>query len=156
MLRTATPPKESRAVVAGREAHVNVVVLANRILGEMEAICQTEDISHQQYIALWNLCLAEDTGPGLSVGSVADGLLTRAADVTRLIDRLEAAGLVERMRNPDDRRGVLVRATADAHRVFGSVTPALQTYHSRQWSALTREELDEFRRLLTKVLWGLP
>ncbi|MGD0882966.1 MAG: MarR family transcriptional regulator [Acidimicrobiales bacterium] len=156
MVRTATPANETRAVVVGREAHVNVVVLANRILGEMEAICRAEGISHQQYMALWNLCLADDPPSGMPVGSVADGLLTRAADVTRLIDRLEAAGLVERMRNPDDRRGVLVRATTEAHRVFGSVTSAMQTYHGRQWSALTRNELDEFRRLLTKVLWGLP
>ena len=62
-------------------------------------------------MALWVLCLADDPDAGLPIGAVADGLLNRASDTTRLIDRLERAGLAERFPNPADRRGVLVRAT---------------------------------------------
>ena len=76
----------------------------------MEEICREAGLTHPQYVALWTLCLTDDPDAGLPIGAVADGLLNRASDTTRLIDRLERAGLVERLPNPDDRRGVLVRA----------------------------------------------
>ena len=41
----------------------------------------------------------------IPVGAVADGLVARAADTTRLIDRGEHTGPVERRRNRHDRRG---------------------------------------------------
>ena len=86
------------------------------------------------------------------MGAVADGLLNRAADATRLIDRLERAGLAERLRNPNDRRRVLVRATAEGRRVFAAVTPKLQEYHRRQWSNRPRAEVDTLNQLLLKAL----
>ena len=129
--------REPRAVRVGRDVHVNVLLLANRSLDALEEICQADGITHQQYVALWTLCLADDPDAGLPVGAVADGLLNRASDTTRLIDRLEKAGLAERLPNPNDRRSVLVRATAAGRRVFAAVTPKLQEFHRRQWSALS-------------------
>jgi DNA-binding MarR family transcriptional regulator len=88
------------------------------------------------------------------VGAVADGLLNRASDTTRLIDRLEKAGLAERLPNPTDRRSVLVRATAAGRRVFATITPRLQEFHRRQWSRLSASEVDVLHDLLAKALWG--
>jgi hypothetical protein len=97
--------REPKAVRVGREIHVNVLLLANRSLEQFEAICRTEDLTHSQYVALWTLCLADDADTGIPVSAVSDGLLNRASDTTRLLDRLEKAGLVERLPNPADRRG---------------------------------------------------
>ena len=146
--------QEPRPVRAGRAAHINVLLLAHRSLEAAEEICQGEGITHSQYVALWALCLDDDAGTGVPVGAVADGLLNRASDATRLIDRLERAGLAERLRNPKDRRSVLVRATAKGRRVFAAVTPKLQKYHRHQWSNLTRAEVETFNHLLLKALWG--
>ena len=52
-------------------------------------------ISHALYAALWVLCLA-DAPDGLPMGALADGLLTRAADTTRLVDRLVKRRLATR------------------------------------------------------------
>lgn len=146
--------REPRAVRVGRDVHVNVLLLANRSLDALEEICQAHGITHQQYVALWTLCLADEPDAGLAVGAVADGLLNRASDTTRLIDRLEKAGLAERLPNPNDRRSVLVRATPDGQRVFAAVTPDLQEFHRGQWSALSTAEVDTLRDLLAKALWG--
>ena len=105
---------------------MNVLLLANRSLEQFEAICRTEDLTHSQYVALWTLCLADDADVGIPVSAVSDGLLNRASDTTRLLDRLEKAGLVERLPNPADRRGVLVRATPAGRKRFEAVTPKLQ------------------------------
>jgi DNA-binding MarR family transcriptional regulator len=145
---------EPRTVAVGREVHVNVLLLADRNLRELEEICAAEGVTHQQYVALWTLCLADDPDAGVPMGTVADGLLNRASDTTRLVDRLERAGFAERMPHPGDRRSVLVRATAEGQRVFAAVTPKLQEFHRRQWSNLTSDELTTLKRLAAKALWG--
>jgi DNA-binding MarR family transcriptional regulator len=146
--------REPKAVRVGRDIHVNLLLLANRSLERFEAICRTEDLTHSQYVALWTLCLADDADVGIPVSAVSDGLLNRASDTTRLLDRLEKAGLVERLRNPADRRGVLVRATPAGRQRFEAVTPKLQALHATQWKHLTATEIRDLRALLAKALWG--
>ena len=146
--------REPRAVQVARDVHINVLLLANRSLEQLEEICRTEGVTHSQYVALWTLCLADDPDAGIPLGSVADGLLNRASDTTRLIDRLERAGLAERLPNPTDRRGVLVRATEDGRRRFAALTPQIQEFHATQWSKLTAREVEELRKLVGKALWG--
>lgn len=147
-------PGEDREVALGRSVHVNVLLLADRNLDALEAICLEEGITRQQYVALWAMCLAEDPRSGVPFGAIADGLLNRASDVSRLVDRLERAGCAERVANPADRRSVLVRATPEGRRVFAVVTPRLQEFHRHQWSHLTAAEVRTLDRLLAKALWG--
>jgi DNA-binding MarR family transcriptional regulator len=153
---SATTPlsRETARVRLARAVHINVILLGNRSLDQLEEICRSEDLTHSQYVALWTLCLANDRDAAIPLGAVSDGLLNRASDTTRLVDRLEEAGLAERLPNPTDRRGVLVRATAEGHRRFRVVTPKIQEFHSSQWANLTRVEARELNRLLGKALWG--
>ena len=146
--------REPRSVTRGRNVHLNVLLLANRNLDLLESICRTVDLTHAQYVALFVLCLADDPDAGMPIGAVADGLLNRASDTTRLVDRLERAGLAERFPNPADRRGVLVRATRKGRTVFEQVTPEINGLHERQWSNLSVDEVRQLDRLLLKSLWG--
>ena len=145
---------ESSDVAVGRDAHLNVLLLADRNLAILDTICRRHGVTHQQYVALWTLCLAEDADAGIPIGSIADGLLNRASDTTRLVDRLERAGLAERIPNPEDRRSVLVRATEAGRTAFAGVTPELQAFHRQQWSALSASELDILNHLLAKAMWA--
>ena len=146
--------REPRAVTVARGVHLNVLLLADRSLAALAEICGRQGITHQQYVALWTLCLAADPAAGVPMGGVADGLLNRASDTTRLVDRLVRAGLAERLANPADRRSVLVRATPAGQRVFAAVTPQLQEFHRTQWSNLASDEIDTLNHLLAKALWG--
>jgi DNA-binding MarR family transcriptional regulator len=153
-MTTARKLREPRPVTIGRNVHLNVMLLANRGYDQVDEICRAAGLTHAQYVALWVLCLADDPGAGLPIGAVADGLLNRASDTTRLVDRLERVGLAERFPNPNDRRGVLVRATAKGKQAFAAITPDLQEFHRRQFSNLTAAETSELDRLLLKALWG--
>ena len=144
---------ETRAVRLARDVHVDLLLLANRSLEQLEEICRAEGLTHSQYVALWVLCLADDPDTGVPVSAVADGLLNRASDTTRLVDRLERSGLAERLPNPADRRGVLVRVTPEGRDRFAAVTPRIQAFHAGQWEHLTGAEVTELRRLLGKALW---
>lgn len=146
--------REPKDVRLARSAHVNVLVAANRFSDEMERRCRAEGISRAQYVVLWVLCLSDRADEGLPMGAIADGLLNRASDTTRLVDRLERAGLAERFHSPDDRRQVLVRATEAGHGLFGRLTASVKEFHRSQWAALTRAELEQLDALLSKALWG--
>jgi len=131
----------------GREAYISLFLASNQFNEQMEQVCRAEGISHPQYTVLWVLCLAESPG-GLPMGALADGLLTRAADATRLVDRLLAAGHVTRAPSPSDRRVVLVSPTAQGLALFERLTAEIKALHRRQWGALTKDELRELARLL--------
>ncbi|WP_327718301.1 MarR family transcriptional regulator [Streptomyces sp. NBC_00490] len=83
---------------------------ANRleyILGRaLEVEC---GISHLMFEVL--LILGRAGEPGLSMRAIAQEQVLTTGGATRLVDRMEAAGLVERAEDPGDRRGRLVRLT---------------------------------------------
>jgi DNA-binding MarR family transcriptional regulator len=54
----------------------------------------------------------------LGIGRLAEIEQVRAPTMTRLVDRLEAAGLVQRIRDPKDRRNVGVHATPAGRRIL--------------------------------------
>src|SRR6185295_11517911 len=151
-MRTTALSRETRRDRLTRDAHVSVIVAGNRFVEGMERICRDEGISQSQYVALWVLCLTDHPAAGLPMGAIADGLLNRASDTTRLVDRLVQAGLVERMPNPTDRRGVLVRATPAGRKVFERVAPRVREYHRGQWADLSNDELETLIRLLGVVV----
>ena len=66
-------------------------------------------ISHLMFEVL--LILGRAGEPGLSMRSLAQEQVLTTGGATRLVDRMEAAGLVERTEAPGDRRGRLVRLT---------------------------------------------
>jgi DNA-binding MarR family transcriptional regulator len=78
-------------------------------------------------------------------------MVARMPDVTRLVDRLETAGLAERTRTATDRRVVLVRATQKGLDLLAALDGPIIDLHRRELAHLTRAELHELNRLLTKI-----
>jgi DNA-binding MarR family transcriptional regulator len=144
---------ESRAAKLGRLVHLNVLISADRDREEIEARCKQEGISMAQWAALWVLCLT-GARDGLPTGALADGLVTRQPDVTRLVDRLVGAGLAERRPSSCDRRVVLVKPTTEGRALFERLAPKIADYHEQQWKHLTHAELQQLNDLLAKALWG--
>ena len=137
----------------GRETFINLFLAANRFTAEVESVCKAEGLTMSHYTVLWVVCLSEEP-QGIPMRVVADGVLTRAADATRLVDRLARDGYVERMPSEEDRRVVLVRATRSGRAVFQRLTAAVKELHRKQWAPLASTELRDLRRLLVRALWG--
>ena len=66
-------------------------------------------ISHLMFEVL--LIVGRTDGLGLSMRTISREQVLTTGGATRLVDRMEAAGLVARSADPDDRRGRLVRLT---------------------------------------------
>ena len=138
-----------------REAFISLFVAGRQFDEQIEQVCRAEGISHPQYTVLWVLCLA-DAPEGLPMGALADGLLTRSADATRLVDRLLVAGHVSREPSPEDRRVVLVSPTDQGRRLFDRLTAEIKALHRRQWGALVNDELRDLIHLVNKARFVGP
>jgi len=57
------------------------------------------------------LVQAEDSPDGIPMNALAERILCSKSGLTRVIDRMEEAGLVRRVRPPHDRRSILVEIT---------------------------------------------
>jgi DNA-binding MarR family transcriptional regulator len=71
--------------------------------------------------------------------------------MTRLLDKLEERGLVEREAVPGDRRALLIRLTAQGQALWAEVSPCAQKIHDRAMSTLAPAEQAELTRLLLQV-----
>lgn len=60
----------------------------------------------------------EETPDGLRMNELADKILYSKSGLTRVIDRMEKAGLVSRHRPENDRRSIFVRQTTAGHKVM--------------------------------------
>lgn len=69
------------------------------------------EITYPQYLVLSALWESD----GLSVGAIGERLGLDSSNVTPLVKRMEAAGLVSRVRNPADERQVVVSLTDAGH-----------------------------------------
>jgi DNA-binding MarR family transcriptional regulator len=89
------------------------------------------------------LTVLESQGP-LSMGRLADALDVSVASATGIVDRMEQRGLVERRREPDDRRVVLVHPTEAGQAVFGKM--AVERRHLVAWALerMTDRELKAY------------
>jgi DNA-binding MarR family transcriptional regulator len=137
----------------GREAFITLFVVGNRFEEQLDLSCRNHGISHQQYAVLWVLCLS-DHPLGVAMGTLADGLLHRAADATRVVDKLTNAGLVERLSSDVDRRVVLVRPTPSGREVFAKATADVKALHRSQFSSLSDLERAQLARLLNTAFWS--
>jgi DNA-binding MarR family transcriptional regulator len=68
------------------------------------------------------------------------------------VDRLAKRGIVTRAPDPDDKRGQLVRLTADGLRLFDRIAPLHLANEERLLSSLTPDEQATLARLLGKLL----
>ena len=86
--------------------------------------------------------------PGLCRNEVRDRLVSQVPDVTRLLDRLEEAGLIERSRDAADRRLVTTRITAKGQQMLRELDAPVVEMHRRQLGHMTREQLRTLIELL--------
>ena len=79
-------------------------------------------------------------------------LLLTSGAMTHRIDRLESAGLVERVSDPDDRRGVGVQLTRKGVSLVDAVVPEHVTNENRILSGLSSAERNQLVALLRKLV----
>ncbi len=91
----------------------------------------------------------------LSPTRLGKGLMLSSAGVTSRIDRLERRGLVRRLPDPDDRRGVIIELTDEGAETVDRAVEAVAVSDRQLVDQLTPEEVATLEQLLRKLLAGL-
>ena len=140
----------SNRALASRGAYLALARAFDRLGGDFTALCREHGLSRPQYNALRILVGAG--AAGLTCSAIAERLIHRDPDITRLIDRLEKAGLVTRRRSDEDRRVVLVSVTPKGRKLCDELAEPVLAVHERQFGKLKLAELKELQRLLELAL----
>jgi DNA-binding MarR family transcriptional regulator len=98
------------------------------------------------------------TGPPhrLKPSELVGALVLSSGAMTNRIDRVEAAGLVERLPDPDDRRGTLVALTDRGRQVVDEAVVAHLSNEQRLLAELSAAEREKLAGLLRKLLLSEP
>jgi DNA-binding MarR family transcriptional regulator len=88
----------------------------------------------------------------LSPGELLASSMVTSGTMTNRIDQLEKAGLVERIDNPEDRRGVWIQLTAKGLSVVDEAVTGHVANQHRLVAALSKEEREALDGLLEKFL----
>ena len=102
-------------------------------------------LTYPQYLVL-NVLWRQDKQ---TVGGIADALALESSTLTPLLKRLESAGLLQRTRNPDDERQVIIALTAAGRALrarAGCLAEALLAA-----SGMSAAELDDMNRQMKRL-----
>ncbi len=125
------------------EVFLNLMRTTDALSRGMEDILKLAGLSHAQYNALRILRGAGEQG--LCCREVAERMVTRDPDITRLLDRMERRSLVLRSRDSRDRRVITVRITAAGQKLLKDLDGPLSEYNRK---LLSHMEKGDQRKLL--------
>jgi DNA-binding MarR family transcriptional regulator len=108
-------------------------------------VLKSAELSPTQYNVLRILRGSPD---GLSCGEIANRMITRDPDITRLLDRMEKRGLISRCREEKDRRTVMARITPEGLGRLAQLDDPVQAIHRKQLGHLKAEQLEKLHELL--------
>ncbi len=132
-----------------QEAIVNVVVAANYIRDRNDQTLARFGITSPQYNVLRILRGAYPGGHPRC--EIAARMLDRAPDVTRIIDRLEEKGLVERDRSSEDRRHSITRITREGLRLIDKLDAPIRRVINDMKDRLSERDCRELSRICEKI-----
>ncbi len=104
------------------------------------------DLTPTQYNAL--RILRGAGRDGASCSEVGERMVTKDSDITRLLDRLEARGLISRERETKDRRRIVTRITDEGLRVLAELDKPIAETHRSQLGHLGEKQLARLGKLL--------
>ena len=129
-----------------------ISVIQRRLMLRSKRSLDQHGITWRDWQVLTNLLLGGDTPR--SPGDLASTLMVTTGAMTNVLDRLEQAGLTRRVRNPADRRSVIVEATADGVALWYAAVNELGAQEAGVVSVLTAPEQRRLNSLLRKLLAG--
>ena len=137
--------KQERFDSPAHEAMLNLMVAADHVRERVDRVCSEYGITHGQYNVL--RILKGVSPEGHPRCEIAGRMLERAPDVTRLVDRLETQGLVERDRSEEDRRLSITRITPKGLDLLLQMQPRLEEVHRYFSERVSRRDCRELSRI---------
>lgn len=128
-----------------QEGALGLLLTADLLRRRLSAVVEPHGITLQQYNVL--RILRGAAPDGLPTLEVAERMVEKAPGITRLVDRLEAAGLVSRQRSQSDRRQVFCTITPRGLDLLGALDAPIRAA-DESLAVLPRADVERLVELL--------
>jgi DNA-binding MarR family transcriptional regulator len=135
-----------------QEVFLNLLRTTDVLSRQFDGLFKKAAVSAAQYNVLRILRGSEPEGA--ACGEIAEHMITREPDMTRLLDRLESRGLIARSRGTSDRRVVRSRITARGLELLKELDEPIRQTHERQLAQMSDDELRTLVMLLEQARSG--
>ena len=152
MARRAIQDRNERARPSpslAEEAFLSVLRTTDQLQWRVGEFLKPYGLSPTQYNVL--RILRGAGSPGLASSDVGCRMINRDPDITRLIDRLEQRGLVERRREQKDRRVITVNISPAGLKLLKSLDGPIEEFHRNLLGNLGDAQLRSLIRLLDRA-----
>jgi DNA-binding MarR family transcriptional regulator len=139
-----TRPFRSRS----QEASIALMRTAHLLRREVDAVCENEGITSQQYNVLRILRGARAPLPTMEI---AERMVEPSCGITRLISTLEQKELIKREQWPGDRRQMLCQITPSGLRVLERLDEPMNHLDDKTTGNLSPEQIDGLLEALGEI-----
>jgi DNA-binding MarR family transcriptional regulator len=129
-----------------QEVYLNLWRTYDRLRAIEEVVFSPRGITSQQYNVL-RLLTAHHPDPVPTL-TIANRMISKAPDITRMLDKLEVGQLISRTRPLENRRMVLISITARGLELLDDIAGPIQKCHEEQLGHLSKQELNQLAALL--------
>jgi DNA-binding MarR family transcriptional regulator len=123
-------------------------ICSNRLLPQMEALFQDQEMTFSQ----WTTLVALHDGRITTASDLAHNVCHDAGSMTRLIDQMVARGLVTRRRDQADRRVVRLVLTLRGRKLVEALAPKVMNFWNGLLTGFSHAEVDTLISLLTRLV----
>jgi DNA-binding MarR family transcriptional regulator len=107
---------------------------------------------HGFSVSEWRVMASLAGGEAISIGQLAQVTVTKQPTVTRLLDRMEARGQVERLPHDSDRRVTLVRITRKGSKAVEHLMELAREHEMRVLEPFGLQRAEELKRTLRQLI----
>ena len=132
-----------------QEATVALLRTASVVSRAVARVVEPSGLSLAQYNAL-RIIRGAGTG-GIPTLSIRERMIDEGTTITRLLDKLDDAGLIRRERSYPDRRQVLCFVTDAGRKLLDSLDPQVNAMDEDVVASLDESQLETFVELLDTV-----
>ena len=141
--------KQTRFSSAQQEALLSLAVAAGKLNDVVDEVCESHGLTRPQYNVLRILRGVYPEGHPRC--EIAERMIERAPDITRLVDRLQTQGYVRRSRSGRDHRQAITRITTKGLKLLETMQPDLDASSDAALQRLTEGDCHELSRLCALI-----
>lgn len=127
----------------------DLLALENQMREARDRLAAEMGVSGPGYMIV--MVIAQKQAEGIGINSIARQLHVSGAFVTTEVGKLVRAGLVDKRRNPEDRRGVLLRLTPAGEGRVRAIAPNIRAVNDYFFGDLSRAEFDALSRTAARL-----
>lgn len=146
--RPSSPRRRRSTLQLARFLPYRVSILANTV---SHTLARLYEKRFGITIPEWRVIAVLGSGETLSAGEIAQRTAMDKVQVSRAISRMLASNLILREAGDTDRRKALLTLTPKALEIYDEIVPMALDYQDELTNTLSREETEQFDRLLTKL-----